>query len=165
MLKRLLVGLILGLLIGGLVGFGVAQVLPTAMAGILGYALAAATGVLVGLVAGKPIWAKGAAVEAGLKAVVGALLGAGILFGLRFLSLQIPAVADVPAAEIGRHAIAPLLAVATLLAIFYELDNTGGDEEEEPKKRVDAGTTGKRIAGGDLDELEAEEPAAKKRKR
>lgn len=105
MLKRLLVGIVLGVVIGGLLGFGLFQVLPGAMAGVLGYPFAAATGVLVGLVAGKPIWAKGAQIEAGLKAFVGALLSMGILFGLRFLGLTIPEVAGIPAAELGRHAV------------------------------------------------------------
>ena len=45
---------------------------------VLAYVAAALTGVLTGLVAGKPIWASGAKIEAGLKAVFGALLGAGL---------------------------------------------------------------------------------------
>lgn len=166
MLKRLLVGLVLGVVIGGLVGFGLFQLWGGAMAGVLGYAFAAATGVLVGLVAGKPIWAKGAQIEAGLKAFVGALLSMGILFGIRFLGVTIPEVAGIPAAEIGRHAVGSLVAIATVLAVFYELDNTGGDDEKEgaPKARIAGDKT--RIAGGDgVDEVEEEEAVAKKKQR
>lgn len=162
MLKRLIVGIILGVVIGGLLGFGLFQLWPTAMSGALAYAFAAATGVIVGLVAGKPIWAKGAQIEAGLKAFVGALLSMGILFGVRYLGVTIPEVAGIPAAEIGRHAIGSLLTISTLLAIFYELDNTGGDEEEGDKKRI--APEKKRVSTDGLDEpLEEEEPAAKKK--
>jgi hypothetical protein len=163
MFKRLIVGLVIGLVLGGLLGYGLFQVLPGVMAGVLGYAFAAATGVLVGLVAGKPIWAKGAAVEAGLKAFVGALLAMGILFGIRFIGVTIPAIAELPAAELGRHPITSLGAIAVLLSVFYELDNTGGDEEDTPKARV-AGDKA-RIANDGVDALEEEEPAAAKKKR
>lgn len=163
MLKRLLVGLLIGVVLGGLLGYGLFQVLPTAMAGILAYAFAAATGVLVGLVAGKPIWAKGAAVEAGLKAFVGALLAMGILFGIRFIGVTIPAMAEFPAAELGRHPLTALGAIAVLLSVFYELDNTGGDEEEAPKARV-AGDKA-RIATDGVDGLEEEEPSAAAKKK
>src|SRR5258708_26985803 len=110
MLKRLLIGLAVGILVGGLAGYGLFQVLPSAMAGGLGYVFAAVVGVLVGLVAGKPIWAKGAAVEAGLKAGIGALLACAILFGLRFLSFHVPALAGIPEATLGRHAVGALAA-------------------------------------------------------
>ncbi len=161
-LKRLVVGLVLGVLIGGLFGFGLAQASTSLMAGGLGYLLAAAVGVLTGLVAGKPIWAKGAQIEAGLKAFFGALLGAGILLGLRFVPLSLPGLAGIPAAELGRHAVASLAAVSTLLAIFYELDNTDAPAEEE-KKRVDTSAgTKSRVADEGLDD-EAE-PAAEKKK-
>lgn len=161
MLKRLIVGLVIGILVGGLAGYGLFQVLPTAMAGALGYAFAAATGVLVGLVAGKPIWAPEARIEAGLKAVVGALLAMGILFGIRFLGVTIPSIAEIPSAEIGRHAIASLATIATLLSVFYELDNTGGDEQ--PKTRV-AGEKARIASNGTGEALEEDEaPAAKKK--
>jgi hypothetical protein len=161
MLKRLIVGLVIGVLVGGLIGYGLFQVLPTAMAGALGYAFAAVTGVLVGLVAGKPIWAREAAVEAGLKAFVGALLAMGVLFGIRFLGLTIPSIAEIPAAEIGRHPIGSLAAIAVLLSVFYELDNTGGDEPA-PKARVE-GDKARVATNGTEEMLEEEEvPAAKK---
>ncbi|MGZ3422095.1 MAG: hypothetical protein ACXVEF_37010 [Polyangiales bacterium] len=164
MLKRLVVGLILGLVIGGFLGYGLFQLLPTAMSGILAYAFAAVTGVIVGLVAGKPIWAKGGAIEAGLKAFVGALLACGILFGLRFLSFKVPAVAMFPAEEIGKHPLASLMAISTVLAMFYEIDNDA--PKEEPKARLSSvGGPKARVAADDLEGLDEEEaaPPAKKR--
>lgn len=162
-LKRLVVGLVLGVLIGGLFGFGLAQASTGLMAGGLGYLLAAAVGVLTGLVAGKPIWAKGAQIEAGLKAFFGALLGAGILLGLRFIPVSLPGLAGIPAAELGRHAVASLAAVSTLLAIFYELDNTSGPEEEGDKKRVDTSGAAKSRVADESGDDEAE-PAVEKKK-
>src|SRR5690242_8768720 len=88
MLKRLLLGLLIGLAIGGLIagvaieGLGLLSFTGTGGAA-LAYVFAAVTGVLVGLVAGKPIWAKGGQIEAGLKAFFGALLGAGLMFAIR----------------------------------------------------------------------------------
>src|SRR5258708_91842 len=88
MLKRLL----LGFFIGAVVGIAAATALASGLSmssfdGSLGalwaYGAAAATGALTGLVAGKPIWAAEAKVEAGLKAFFGALLAAGAMFALR----------------------------------------------------------------------------------
>ena len=67
MLKRLLLGLLIGAIVGGLVAAGAiaglgAAVMP--MGPFFAFVLAAATGVLTGLVAGKPIWAKGGQIEA-----------------------------------------------------------------------------------------------------
>ena len=84
MLKRLIVGLVLGLVVGSLVAAGAIALLgPGQMSPLIAYALAAVTGVLTGLVAGKPIWAKGGQIEAGLKAFFGALLAAGGMFAIR----------------------------------------------------------------------------------
>jgi hypothetical protein len=167
MLKRLIVGLVIGIVLGGALGFGLLQLLAEPMGGALGYAFAAITGVLVGLVAGKPIWAKGALVEAGLKAFVGAALACGILFGLRFVPLSLPAIATAESAKLGYHAFGALMAVATVLAVFYEIDNTGGDEDEAAGKGASAR---KRVAGptstAGVDELEdVEEEASQQAKR
>ena len=70
MIGRLLLGLLKGILVGGLFGFGIANIPGLAAPGAVAhYLLAAAAGVLVGLVAGKPIWAKDAKIEAGMKEV------------------------------------------------------------------------------------------------
>lgn len=166
MLKRLLLGLVIGLVVGGGIAYGLFQLLPGAMAGGLGYVFAAVTGILVGLVAGKPIWAKGALIEAGLKATIGAALACGLLFGLRFLHVDIPAIADIPHEEIGRHAITSLASIATLLAVFYEIDNSGGDEADAKNapthQRVSQVPGKSRVA--DIADEEDSAPAKSKRK-
>jgi hypothetical protein len=171
MLKRLGLGLLIGIVLGGLLGYGLGQVPGALMGGALGYVFAAVTGVLVGLVAGKPIWAKGAGVEAGLKAGIGALLGCALLFGLRFLSFNVPSLAGIADAPIGRHPIGALVAISTLLAVFYEIDNSGGDDEKDiekhapTRKRVDGGPVSKKGAAlADDESLEDEAPAKKKGK-
>jgi hypothetical protein len=155
MVRRLVVGLILGLIVGGVVaagivaGLGQLEFLGTGGA-VLAYLAAGLTGVLTGLVAGKPIWASGAKIEAGLKAVFGALIGAGLMFALRqwgggfrpdlgFIHAGHGPVGDLPAASL------PLL--AAVLGAFFELDNTGGGEQESaggagaPRKRVASQST------------------------
>lgn len=130
-MKRLLIGFIKGIFVGALVGAALWKLWPTAMVGVFGYAFAAITGVVVGLIAGKPIWAKGAAVEVGLKSLIGALLSCGILFGLRFWHMHIPAIAGVPSAEIGHHVWASIGAISIVLALFYEIDHSGDAEDIE----------------------------------
>src|ERR1035437_3509566 len=88
MIKRLLYGLVFGLVVGGLLaaalikGLGMLAFIGTG-GGVLAYVFAAVTGILVGLVAGKPIWASGGQIEAGLKAFFGALLASGLMFAMR----------------------------------------------------------------------------------
>lgn len=182
MLRRLFVGLVLGLVVGGLVAAGLVQGLhmlafPDGTGGaLMAYLTAAVTGVLTGLVAGKPIWAAGARIEAGLKAFFGALLAAGLMFALRQWAggVHLPVTELTPAGSvIGSLPVASLPAVAALLGAFFELDNTGGDQEGDKKgggakKRVaDEGSNGKakaRIADED-DGGEADEGAAAPAKR
>ena len=86
MLKRLFVGLLLGLFLGSAMAAVATQVLHIDFAGagaVLAYLFAAATGALLGLVAGKPIWSQTGKIEAGLKAFFGALISLGLMFALR----------------------------------------------------------------------------------
>lgn len=150
----------LGLIVGGLVAAALVAGLHLPLFGVgaggaaLAYVTAALTGVLTGLVAGKPIWASGAKIEAGLKAFFGALLAAGLMFALRqwihlvpdmaFLAPGVPS--DVlPAAEIGQYPALALPLVAAVLGGFFELDNTGGGETAAPKEE---GSSRKRVADG-----------------
>jgi hypothetical protein len=146
MVRRLFVGLILGLFVGAAVA--AALVAGLKMPEFLGYGgavvsyvAAAATGVLTGLIAGKPIWASNAKIEAGLKALFGALLGAGLMFAMRqwggafepdltFIGAGHAPVGELPAASL------PLL--AALLGAFFELDNTGAEAEAEAKGKPGA---------------------------
>lgn len=171
MVKRLFVGLVLGLILGGLVAAAVIAGLQwlTVPAAFFAYALAAVTGVLVGLVAGKPIWAQGGGIEGGLKAFFGALLAAGGMFALRtwvhadidltMLHAGSGAIGDLPAASL------PL--IAAVLGGFYELDNTP-EPEEKGKGRARIASKSRiaeEASSGDDDQEEAAAPAAKKRSR
>lgn len=173
MLGRLLIGIIKGLVVGALVGFALAKLGFATPPLIVAYLSAAVAGVLVGLIAGKPIWAKDAKIEAGMKAFIGALLAAGLMYAARrFLTMPLPFALgpfSEPGASIGATAISSLAAVAALLGGFYEADND--ETEASPPKlgsqRVAPGN--KRIAASksadDLDEdlgAEADEKRAKK---
>ncbi|HEY3818420.1 MAG TPA: hypothetical protein VGL81_14700 [Polyangiaceae bacterium] len=189
MLRRLLIGLVLGAIVGGLAaaalvaGLHIAMFAPDTGGAVLAYLTAAVTGVLTGLVAGKPIWASGAKIEAGLKAFFGALLAAGLMFALRQwvhfqpdMAFLMPGVDPtvVHDAVVGNVPALALPAVAAVLGGFFELDNTGGADADEAKgeaskskKRVaDAKTNGKsqkRVADDDESEAEVAAPVAPKR--
>jgi hypothetical protein len=155
MLKRLLVGLVLGVVIGGVVagavvkGLGVISFTATGGAWggpALAYLAAIATGVLAGLVAGKPIWAKGAWIEVGLKAFFGSLLAAGAMFALRkwgnvFVNLQ-----GLGSGTLGDLPATSLPIISTVLSIFYELDNTDAPEAEAEAKGAAGASSNKRVA-------------------
>ena len=167
MLNRLVVGMIVGLALGALVAAAVVQGLHwvTFGAPFFAYALAAGTGVVVGLVAGKPVWAKGGQIEAGLKAFFGALLAAGGMYALRTwvhadVSLEVLHAGSGPIGDLPAAAL-PIL--AAILGGFFGLDNTpapaeGARSRVAPNVRV-AKEDG---AADDVDEAPA---AAKKRSR
>jgi hypothetical protein len=145
MLGRLLKGLIFGLLIGGVAagllikGLGVTSfVVASGGFAFIAYASALVTGALVGLVAGKPIWAEGAWIEGLLKTFFGALLGAGAMFLARkFGTMEFPfGSAALGTGSIGELPIVTLPAIATVLAMFYEADNTDAPKEAEKGGRV-----------------------------
>jgi hypothetical protein len=171
MLKRLVLGIVIGLIVGGLVAAGVINGLhwlTFAGAGALGvtlaYALAAGTGVVVGLVAGKPIWAKGGQIEAALKAFFGALLAAGGMFALRtWAHLDVDlSVLHGGSGPIGELPAATLPIIAAVLGGFYELDNTPDAKDASPRARVASNVRVADPAADDEDEAPA---AAKKRTR
>src|SRR3954453_3964520 len=89
MVKRLFVGLFLGAVVGAILaavlvqGLGVMSFETWALGAGGAYPAAAVTGVMTGLVAGKPIWSADGKIEAGLKAFFGALLAVGGMFVLR----------------------------------------------------------------------------------
>ena len=153
MVRRLLLGLLLGLVVGGLMAVAVVAGLkmPAFGGGIgaaIGYAVSSLTGVLTGLVAGKPIWASGAKIEAGLKAVFGALLGAGLMFALRTWAtswtIDIGLLGVAGHGSVGELPAASLPLIAAALGSLFELDNTGtdggsaGESPAKERKRVAA---------------------------
>ncbi len=141
MFKRLMSGLVIGIVMGALAAAAVVKglgVVTFVDHSILAYAAALATGAFVGLVAGKPVWARGAWIEVGLKAFFGALLAAGGMFALRKwagMSVDLSAI-GAGAGQIRDLPAATLPMVATVLSIFYELDNT--DPPAEPAGAVKA---------------------------
>jgi hypothetical protein len=172
MLGRLLIGIVKGLLVGGLLGFALAKLGIAAPGAVVAYLAAAVAGVLVGLIAGKPIWAKDAKIEAGMKAFVGALLGAGLMYAARrWLTMPLPVTlgplseantslgeAATSTGTIGGLAITSLAAIAGLLGGFYEADNDPADGEHAPEGNAKrAPTSGKRIAANDAGEEADEE--------
>lgn len=183
MLVRLLIGIVKGLIVGGLLGFGLAKLGFVAPGALIAYAAAAVTGILIGLVAGKPIWAKDAKVEAGMKAFVGALLGCGLMYvARRWLTMPVPvplgalgganASLGQAVGTLGGLAITSLAAIAVVLGAFYEVDNDPSDDagakSAEPAKKS-AAQGNKRIAASaqesDLeDELDGE-PEKKRSKK
>lgn len=179
---RLLLGIIKGLFIGGLLGFALAKVGMAAPGAFIAYLAAALGGVLIGLIAGKPIWAKDAKIEAGMKAVVGALLGVGLMFvARRWLTFEIPlSLGDLSAANtslgettqngtFGGLAITSLAAITALLGGFYDADNTPSDDESQKDAAKDdkKEKSSVRIAAAadEEDEVEVEAEQEKKRSR
>jgi hypothetical protein len=143
MLKRLIGGLVLGAVLGGLVAAALAQGLGITLFSNapFAYLAAAVTGVLTGLVAGKPIWSSDGKIEAGLKAVFGAGLAALGMLALRTWG-NIPL--DLTLLKAGQGALAQLPAaslpiLAAVLAAFYELDNTPSADKAEKAGRLEAG--------------------------
>lgn len=180
MLKRLVFGLIFGLFVGGLLaaavvkGIGMLAFSDAAGGMAMAYVFAAVTGVLVGLVAGKPIWASGGQIEAALKAVAGAFVAAGAMFAMRRwlnidLDLHSSGLGPAVSTAAGHLPIVTLPLIAGVLGAFYEADNTPEPEEKEKK-----GAKGKEAAKGkvrvvdkadDVDEEDLEEEQAKKAKK
>jgi len=173
MVKRLFVGLLLGLVIGGLAAAALVKGLHMAVldgtgSAVVAYIAAALVGVVTGLIAGKPIWASGGQIEAGLKAVFGALLATGGMFAFRqWVHSPIALPADLGSGELGHLPALVLPAIAAILGGFYELDNTGTGKEEEEKKpkelgAKESGANGKaRIAVDPVEEEEVEVPSKK----
>jgi hypothetical protein len=180
MLKRLVLGLVIGLIVGGVVAFallrglGVPEFVAGAGGALLAYASAAVAGALTGLVAGKPIWSRGGQIEAGLKAVFGALLAAGGMFALRewvHAGVSLPEaltnlanVHDIHG-QLGALPFTSLPIVAGVLGAFFGLDNTDGPSEPEKKGvRVAAGSNGKSRVAAVADAADDDEDAAPPKK-
>ncbi len=181
MLKRLIFGLVFGLFVGGVIAAAVIKGLGmVAFAGtggaILAYVFAAVTGVLVGLVAGKPIWASGGQIEAGLKALVGAVIASGAMFAMRRwlnIDLDLHSMGLTPTAvtTAGMLPLATLPLIAGVLGAFYEADNTPAADTDDKKSKSKEAPSSKskvRVSGDAKDEddedLEQEAPPKKAKK-
>ncbi len=171
MFRRLLLGLFEGLVIGLALGVGAARGLGLSAPGtVVSLLLAASAGFLVGLVAGRPVWSPNGKTEALLKAGAGALGGAGLSFAAQHW-LKVPL--DLSAFQLGAGpagvlsaAVLPL--VATVLALFFELDDDGTGRmparvSAAKKQRVSAAAQNDALAELELDESEDTEQRRGKR--
>ncbi len=159
MLKRLVFGLILGAAIGAALaalwvrGLG----MPLFESAPFAYLAAAVMGIFTGLVAGKPIWAADGKIEAGLKALFGVVLGVGGMFVLRkWGNAEIDlSMLHAGAGTLGHLPAASLPILGSVLAAFYEIDNspTAEDTSKGNAGRKN-GTSRVRVAheAGDEDE-------------
>ena len=177
MLKRLIVGLVLGTVIGAVVAAVLVQGLGMALFAnaVFAYLAAAATGVITGLVAGKPIWAADGKIEAGLKAFFGILLGLGAMFALRTWANVHLDLSMLKAGEgsLGALPAASLPIIAAVLAGFYEIDNSPSADGDKKDEEAGGKTSAKKAAGKKVrveaedaaaEDEEAEEPASAKKK-
>ena len=177
MVKRLVVGLMLGLVTGLVLAVALVQGLNvsfmTTGGGVLAFLAAAASGAIVGLVAGKPIWASEGKIESILKAVFGAVLALGGMWALRrFGTMPIDLTAF--KAGVGPVGLLPFTSLPILtgvLGAFFELDNTPPTTEEKAAtsaKSADKKGGNVRVAdAADEDDAEEEEedaPRAKKKR-
>jgi hypothetical protein len=157
MIARLFIGCVLGLLAGAAVAAGLAFGLHTttfegSIGVVLAFASAALTGVLAGLVAGKPIWAHGASIEVGLKAVFGAILGTIAMVALRKwaagVHVDMSALGVGGAGGLGDVPAAALPLVGAALGGLFELDNTADGPKQGVGKRVGTRPDGVRVDTG-----------------
>ncbi|RLB65278.1 MAG: hypothetical protein DRI90_02435 [Deltaproteobacteria bacterium] len=168
MALRLIVGLLKGLVLGGLVGYGL---LAAGLSwGWLAYPAAALVGVLVAMVAGKPIWAEDARIEVGMKSAAGAILAPGMMWlvrhfltmGLPFDPSALPGLASVSASSVtlGTFFVTSLALVGAVLAGFFDADNQPGGAEQKGASQAKAGRSKQRIAtegrSADISAAEAE---------
>jgi hypothetical protein len=181
MALRLIGGLLKGLVVGGLVGYGL---LAAGLSwGWLAYGAAALVGVVVALIAGKPIWAKDARIEVGMKAAAGAILAPLLLWpvrnfltmGLPFDPTALPGLESVSASSVtfGTFFVTSLALVGAVLAAFYDADNQPGGAETKTtgkakatgggKQRIAAGAVGADTSAAEAEAAEAE-PSQRKRR-
>ena len=172
---RLLIGLLKGLILGALVGYGVAALGFGAPGALVAYLGAALVGMMVALIAGKPIWVKDARIEVGMKALAGAILAPGLMWlSRRFLTMDLPldptllpGVALDGSVAIGTFAVTSLALVAGVLAGFFDADNQPGkaDDEARPTAAAKQRIAPAKVGADVLDELEDDEVDAAERQK
>ncbi len=174
MVKRLAIGLFLGLLVGLAVAAALTHGLGIAFVGSFGaiaaYVAAAATGMLVGLVTGKPIWSATGKIEAGLKAFFGALIAAGLMFVMRKwvrVDVDLGFLSAGAAGSLGAVPYAALPPISALLGAFFEIDNTAEPQDKSSASAAAQSPAARlRVAAGeDAEELAEDEVSDKKTRR
>jgi hypothetical protein len=182
MLRRLILGLVFGLIVGGAVAFGLVQLGVASFASGGGEAFAylssAVAGALTGAVAGKPMWASGAKIEAGLKSFFGALLAVGAMFALQrwgagITSPNVSALGGDGVKPVVELPMMSLPLIAGVLGALFGLDNTEEPAKDEPRARkrvavVDAKASANastKARAAEADPADDVEPAARRAKR
>jgi hypothetical protein len=151
MLRRLILGMVFGLIVGGAVAFGLVRLGELAFTSgggeAIGYLSSAVAGALTGAIAGKPIWASGAKIEAGLKSFFGAVLAVGAMFALQRwgggIKPELSALGGDGNIPIGELPLMSLPLISGVLGGLFGLDNTDEPDKGEPPR------TRKRVAAAD----------------
>lgn len=146
---RLIWSVVLAALIGGGVAAIAIKLLGIVSLGALSaYPLAILVGIVIALMAGKPVWAHGAKLESALKAVFGAVGSIALMYGLRrWLGFEL----DLSSYGLGQGAagllsIVAFPAVALVLSLLFEVDNLLGKDAGGDKKRIAESGGTKRLA-------------------
>ena len=162
-LIRLFLGLLKGVIVGGLAGFALAKLGFVVPGAVVAYGAAALVGVLVACIAGKPIWAKGARIEVGMKALVGALLAPALLYAARrWVTFELPfdlggmVGLESVKAPLGTFALTSYAMVAAVLAAFFDADNDSRGEPAAADKGKGAKAAGPRVAAAPSEADDAE---------
>lgn len=165
MLRRFVVGFVKGALISAVMAVAWSRVFGgEAFVGASSYLVAILTGALTGLFAGRPLWAKGALVEAAVKGVVGALVGGAGLYGMdKWIRVSLD-LGPLGSGLIGDVAVFALAIIALAIGVVFELDNTGFEVADDARARVAPDRA--RIAtdgAGELEPIDAPEPRARQK--
>jgi hypothetical protein len=135
MLKRVVLGPIKGGVIGALLAAALVWGMKVSLlTGALSYLVVAVCGFVCGILAGRPVWAASAKMEALLKAIAGGGMAAALLFVLRRF---VHDAADLGMLGSGKLLELPLLvlpAVGAILALLFEIDDAVGRAHETPQR-------------------------------
>lgn len=167
MLKRLVSALLAGALPGAAAAFALSE-LGGAGSSFAVYAAAAMVGVLTGLFAGRPIWAKSAKVEGLLKSVAGLFISVTVLFGVRKwlpgVTLDLGAF-GAGSGPIGNLPWVVLPAIGVALALVLEIDDAIGADPVPVQRRVKVEQDALRVETSPEDEEGASSDDARARRR
>jgi hypothetical protein len=128
MWKRLGTGVVEGVVVSVLVSALIHFLAPASEA-VFAYGGALATGVLTGLVAGKPVWARLTLAEAAVKVVAGSFLATASLYGVRkWLPGVTVDLGPFGAGPLGSVPLASLSVIAIAVALVFEIDDRFGPD-------------------------------------
>ena len=105
------------------------------------YAAVAVVGAMVGAVAGRPIWAREAKLEALLKSLAGGFVAMTAMYGARKwlggTHVNLEALGGT-SGSIGNVPAAALPIIGALLGFVFQVDDAFGGETEAPRRRVES---------------------------